>query len=169
MSDPINSLQSDELFFEADGQIAQGKISEALTTLEAILLEDPTYGKAYNHMGWIYETKFKDYKKAEEFYKKCYAYTPEYPAIYINLSIILSTIGKYDELESFIQKGLQVAGTDKAALYNEYAIMFELKGEYNKAIELFKNAVRFSLNDTNVDTYSKSIARCKKKIELLNS
>ncbi|TSA51607.1 MAG: hypothetical protein D4R43_00540 [Sphingobacteriales bacterium] len=167
MSDPVNILQNDELFFEADGQIAQGKISEALTTLEAILLEDPTYGKAYNHMGWIYETKFKDYKKAEEFYKKCYAYTPEYPAIYTNLSILLSTLGKYDELENFIKKGLEVAGTDKAALYNEYAIMFELKGDYLKAIEQFKNAVRFSLSDANVETYSKSIQRCKKKMEVL--
>lgn len=119
-------------------------------------------------MGWIYETKFKDYNKAEEFYKKCYAYSPEYPAIYTNLSILLSTLGKYDELENFIKKGLEVAGTDKAALYNEYAIMFELKGDYLKAIEQFKNAVRYSLNDANVDTYSKSIQRCKRKWKCLH-
>ncbi|MEI7802649.1 MAG: tetratricopeptide repeat protein [Bacteroidota bacterium] len=167
MSDSNSSFQLDEMFFEADALIAQGKITEAISTLEAILVEDASFGKAYNHLGWIYETKFKDYAKAEEFYKKCYAYRPDYPAIYLNLSILLSTLGKYDELENFIKKGLEVAGTDKAALTNELGIMYELKGDYNKAIEQFKQAVRFSLNDTNVDTYSKSIQRCKKKMEVL--
>ncbi len=167
MNDSNSNFQLDELFFEADALIAQGKIAEAISTLESILVEDASYGKAYNHMGWIYETKFKDYKKAEEFYKKCYAYSPDYPAIYINLSIMLSTLGKYDELEIFIKKGLEVTGTDKAALTNEFGIMYELKGDYKNAIEQFRNAVKLSLNDANVDTYSKSIQRCKKKVEVL--
>ena len=71
MSDSNSSFQLDEMFFEADALIAQGKITEAISTLEAILVEDASFGKAYNHLGWIYETKFKDYAKAEEFYKKC--------------------------------------------------------------------------------------------------
>ncbi|MBX7181727.1 MAG: tetratricopeptide repeat protein [Bacteroidia bacterium] len=165
--DAYQSLHYDEMFFEADALIAQGKITEAISTLEAILASDHSYGKAYNHLGWIYETKYKDYTKAEEFYKKCYAYTPEYPAVYVNLAVVLSTLGKYEELKRILEKALTVPGVEKSTVHNEFGIMHELQGEYKLAIESYKNAIRNSLNDNNVETYRKSIQRVKTKMEVL--
>lgn len=165
--DSFRQLKLDELFFEADNLIAEKKYSEAIHTLESILIEDPSYGKAYNHLGWIYETKYKDLVKAEDYYKKCLAYTPDYPAIYVNLAVVLSSLAKYDELENHLNMGLAVAGTDKASLHNEFGIMYELKGDFNKAIDSYKNAMRNSLSDANVDTYSRSIKRCRTKMEML--
>jgi tetratricopeptide (TPR) repeat protein len=165
--DAYESLRYDELFFEADALIAQGKITEAISTLESILASEPSYGKAYNHLGWIYETKYKDYLKAEEFYKKCFAYAPEYPAVYVNLAVVLSTLGKYDELKRILERALTVAGVEKSTIHNEFGIMYELQGEYKLAIESYKNAIRNSLNDVNVETYRKSIQRVKTKMEVL--
>lgn len=165
--DSFQKLKLDEMFFEADQLIAEKRFSDAINTLESILIEAPDYGKAYNHLGWIYETKYKDINKAEEFYKKCVLYSPEYPAIYINLAVVLSSAGKYEELEAHLTRALQVAGVDKASMYNEFGIMYELQGKYNQAIESYKNAVRHSLSDANVETYSKSIKRCKTKMEIL--
>jgi tetratricopeptide (TPR) repeat protein len=165
--DAYEALRYDELFFEADALIGQGKITEAISTLEAILVSEPSYGKAYNHLGWIYETKYKDFLKAEEFYKKCFAYTPEYPAVYVNLSVVLSTLGKFDELKRMLERALTVPGVEKSTVHNEFGIMYELQGEYKLAIESYKNAIRFSLNDVNVETYRKSIQRVRTKLEVL--
>jgi tetratricopeptide (TPR) repeat protein len=165
--DSFQQLKLDEMFFEADQLIAEKKFSDAINTLESILIEAPDYGKAYNHLGWIYETKYKDLKKAEEFYKKCVLYTPEYPSVYLNLAITLSSLGKYDELEAHLNRALQVIGVDKASMYNEFGIMYELQGKYNQAIESYKNAIRNTLSETTLETYSKSINRCKTKTELL--
>jgi tetratricopeptide (TPR) repeat protein len=165
--DSFKKLKLDEMFFEADQLIAEKKFADAINTLEAILLEAPDYGQAYNHLGWIYETKYKDLNKAEEFYKKCVHYTPEYPAIYINLAVTLSSLGKYDELAAHLTRALDVAGVDKASMHNEFGIMYELQGKFNQAIESYKNAVRSSLSDTNIETYSKSINRCKTKMDIL--
>ena len=58
--DSFQRLKLDELFFEADQMIAEKNFSDAINTLESILIEAPDYGKAYNHLGWIYETKYKE-------------------------------------------------------------------------------------------------------------
>lgn len=165
--DSFQRLKLDELFFEADQLIAEKRFADAINTLESILIEAPDYGKAYNHLGWIYETKYKDLSKAEEFYKKCILYDPAYPAIYINLAVVLSSLAKYDELEAHLTRALQVPGVDKAGMYNEFGIMYELQGKYNQAIENYKNAIRSTLSEANVETYSKSIKRCKTKMEIL--
>lgn len=155
------------MLFEADELIRSNKIVDAVNLLEGIISEAPDYGKAYNHLGWIYETKLKDIYKAEHMYKQCLAYSPEYPPVYLNLSIALSTLGKYDEVEALLQKAIQIPGVEKSAIYNEFGILYELKQDYNKAIENYKDAVRFSLSDLNVETYSKSINRCRTKRDIL--
>lgn len=166
--DPFKSLRLDELFFEADNLIAQKKISDAVNLLEGILNEDPQYGKAYNHLGWIYETKYKDYPKAEEYYRKCLEFTPDYPAVYLNISVVLSHLGKWKELEDVLNGALLVPGVDKATIYNEFGIMNELQGKFEAAIENYKTAIRFSLSDVNIDTYYASTKRCIKKQEMLS-
>jgi tetratricopeptide (TPR) repeat protein len=165
--DSFQRLKLDEMFFEADTLIAEKRFSDAINTLESILIECPEYGKAYNHLGWIYETKYKDLNKAETFYKKCLLYEPNYPAVYINLAVVLSSLAKYEELEAHLTRSLQVAGVEKANTYNEFGIMYELQGKYNQAIEHYKNAIRNTLSEANVETYSKSIKRCKTKMEIL--
>lgn len=59
-------------------------------------------------MGWMYETKLKDYSKAEECYRKALDAHPSYPSIYTNYSILLSTLGKYDELKLLLDRALTV-------------------------------------------------------------
>jgi len=161
-------LEFEDMLFEADDLIRNNKISDAIHLLEGIIAQAPDYGKAYNHLGWIYETKLKEYAKAESMYQQCLAYNPDYPPVYLNLSIALSTLGKYKELEELLTKALTVAGVEKAAIYNEFAILYELQEDYNKAIDHYKLAIRSSLSDLNVETYMKSINRCRTKREILS-
>ncbi|MEX1189277.1 MAG: tetratricopeptide repeat protein [Bacteroidia bacterium] len=161
-------LEYEDMLFEADELIRNNKIADAVNLLEGIIAQVPDFGKAYNHLGWVYETKLKDLKKAESMYLQCVAYNPDYPPVYLNLSIVLSSLGKYDKLEELLSKALEINGVDKSSIHNEFGIMFELKQDYNKAIEHFKQAIRFSLSDVNVETYAKSIDRCRRKRELLD-
>ncbi|MFM1999497.1 MAG: hypothetical protein RL204_1444 [Bacteroidota bacterium] len=161
--DFLQQQRLDDLFFEADALIKEKKITEAISTLEIILVEAPDYGRAYNHLGWIYETQYKDYAKAEDMYKRCIAYDPNYTPIYLNTSILLSTLGKYDEQRELLQKALLVPGIDKPGIYNELGISSEMQGAFDEAIDHFKMAARLSLVENNIDLYLSSIARCKKK------
>jgi tetratricopeptide (TPR) repeat protein len=162
------NLEFEDMLFEADDLIRNNKIADAVALLEGIIQQAPDFGKAYNHLGWVFETKLKDVSRAEKMYRQCLAFNPAYSPVYLNLSIVLSSLGKYDELEVLLGQAMLIPGIDKAAIHNEFGILHELKLEFNKAIEQFKIAVRFSLSDLNVDTYLKSIDRCRKKRDLLS-
>ena len=162
-------LEFEDLLLEADELIRSNKIADAIHLLEGMISQAPDYGKAYNHLGWVYETKLKEYALAETMYKQCLAYHPEYPPVYLNLSIVLSTLGKHVELEQLLTKGLKVPGVDKAAIYNEFGILYEMQLDYVRATQNFKLAIQHSFNDLNIDNYLKSINRCRIKTEVFCS
>ena len=165
--DYLMQQRLEDLFFEADGLIKQGKYTEAMTMLEAILIESPDFGKAYNHLGWIYETKFFDFARAIEHYEKCLIYAPNYTPVYSNMSVALSTMGRYEDQERILIQALTIPGIDRAAMQNELGIMHELRCEYDKAQQACCEAIRFTLIDANLDMYLKNIERCKRKKEIL--
>ncbi|MCU0445642.1 MAG: hypothetical protein MUE85_12075 [Microscillaceae bacterium] len=164
--DNDNNLELDRLFFRADNEIKDGNIVDAYDTLTYIIEQDLEYGKAYNHLGWIYETKYKDYPKAEECYKMAVKYSPDYVAVYLNYAILLSTIEKYEELEKLLQKAMNVKGINKSKIWNEYAIMYEMQGKYVEAIDAYKKSIQTSLVDDEVARAEQSIERCRKKQRL---
>jgi tetratricopeptide (TPR) repeat protein len=151
---------------EADRLISEQKIGEAFTKLSDIIQEMPNFGKAYNHIGWIYETKYKDYPNAEKYYKQAIEYSPDYHAGYYNYAIVLSTLQKWDELTNLLDRALKVPGINKGTIHNEYAIMYEAQGKYQQAIDSYKQYAANTFDSKLLDTAKDSIERCKKKVEI---
>lgn len=166
----MSSMQfkMDDKFFEADLLIKENKIGEALQMLTEIITEMPDYGRAHNHLGWIYETKYNDYARAEKHYQAALSYSPEYVAIYYNYAILLSTLGRYDELIALLDRAMAIPGINKATIQNEYGIMYEAQGKYNEAIESYRNYIRFLYDNKLIDQAQESIRRCQNKMNLLN-
>ncbi len=162
-----DKLKLDDLFYEADNKIKERNYADAMQTLEAIIAEAPEYGKAYNHLAWLYDTKYHNLPKAAEYYKMCLLYEPEYTPVYLNYASVLSNMNRWKDLEDLLAKALEVPGVDKASIYNEYGIMYELRGNYNEAIKKYKEAIRYTLTNANLDIYESSVKRCEKKKSLL--
>ena len=157
----------EDLFMDADRLITDQKIGEAFSKLTSITQEMPNFGKAYNHLGWIYETKYKDYPNAEKNYKLAIEYAPDYLATYYNYAIVLSTLQKWDELAALLDKALQVPGINKSTIQNEFAIMYEAQGKYKEAIDAYKSYAAATFDNKQLDSAKDSIERCKKKMEML--
>jgi len=162
-----NQARLEELFFLADQDIKNGLYEAAIKKLEELIVEDPNFGKAYNHLGWMYETKFRDLVKAEEYYAKALEKSPTYPAIYSNYSVLLSTLGKHEKLEMVLNQGLSVPGVDKGNMFNEFGIMHEQKGNFEQAIHFYKECGKATLAKDALDRAVASIERCKTKQTLL--
>ena len=157
----------EEMLDSANSDIKNGLYEKAENTLEQIINLDPNFGKAYNHLGFLYETKFKEFEKGETLYKLCLEKSPLYPAIYYNYSVLLSTLGKHAELKELLDRALNIPGVAKATIYNEYAIMYEQQGKLDEAIEQYRLAAMQTLDQGTLDRAKASIARCKSKKELL--
>jgi Tfp pilus assembly protein PilF len=163
----MDYFELEEKFQEADKMINDGRISDAAHVLEAILTEAPDFGKAHNHMGWLYETKFKNFSKAEEHYKFALKFAPEYPAAYYNYSYLLSTLRRFSELEKLLEEAIKVPGINYATLYNEYGLMNEAQGKLKDAIHYYKLYIQNSYDNKSIETAAESIKRCERKMQLL--
>ena len=160
-------FEVEEKFLHADRLINEGKISEAARLLEEILAEVPDFGKAHNHMGWLYETKFKNYAKAEEYYRLALKFAPEYTAVYYNCAYLLSTLRKFEELEKLLEQAVKVPGINFATVYNEYGLMYEVQGKFDNAISSFRLCIKNSYDNKTIEAAAESIKRCERKKALV--
>lgn len=162
-------LEAEDLFAEADALIKEEKIRESVELLFKILQRNPNFGKAYNHLGWIYENKYKNYPRAEDYYKKAMQLTPEYAASYLNYIYFLSNLSRFDELKAHLDKTSQIPSVARETIYNEYAIMFEMTGKPEEAMDFYMKTAMATLDSEKLNRCKESINRCKTKVELKNS
>ncbi|HEX8734746.1 MAG TPA: tetratricopeptide repeat protein [Pyrinomonadaceae bacterium] len=173
--DPFNNLVPDrseleceEMFAQADRLLNEGAIMEAVEKLSQIVKRNPRFGKAYNHLGWLYETKYKNYARAEEYYRAAMQFAPHYNASYLNYAYFLSNLGRFDELKAHLDRMAQLQGIAKDTIANEYAIMYEMQGNLQQAMDYYQKAAIVTLDMAKLDKYKEGIDRCRKKLEILN-
>lgn len=161
------NIDADELFLKADQLIGSEDIVGARSVLNQIIGEYPDYGRAHNHLGWLYEHRLRYFDKAEEHYKAALRFSPDYPASGINYAYFLNVQNRYNELEDHLKKAMNIKGVSQAFVYNELGSVYEMQSKYTDAITLYKKAIQHSLNDENIKSYESSISRVEKKKEIL--
>lgn len=161
-------VEAEELFFQADKLLNEGVIKEAVEKLTHLLKRNPRFGKAYNHLGWVYETKYKNAERAEEYYKAAMEYAPHYNASFLNYTYFLSNLGRVDDLKEHLDKISSISGIAKDMIYNEYGILYEMQGNPQAAMEYYQKAAIVTLDSLKLDKYKEAADRCRKKLEILN-
>lgn len=164
-----SDLECETMFTQADLLIKEERVQEAVETLFKILQRNPKFGKAFNHLGWVYENKYKNYTHVEEYYKNAMKYAPEYAASYLNYAYFLSNNGRFEDLKAHLDKALTIPSISKEIVYSEYAIMYEMQENPETAITYYTKAAMATLDKNKLTNYKESIERCKIKLELKNS
>lgn len=158
-------LDAEEAFVQADRLLAEGAVTEAVEKLTQILKRNPHFGKAYNHLGWVY-AKYKNINRAEECYQAAIKHAPDYNATYLNYCYLLSSLGRFAELKEHLDKMSNIASIAKETIYIEYAILYEQQGNLTDAIDYYHKAAITTLDTLNLNKYKESIERCQKKQDL---
>lgn len=157
----------EQTYLEAEADIRNSNYHEAFLKYETILYEEPSYAPAHNSLGWIFKTQFDNYEKAEKHFRTAIQASPSYPHPYFHLAGLLIDLERYNELKKLLQTCLKVVTIDKAWVYYRYAMLAEISGNYNEAIEQYKAAIINCLNNDKVKDYQADIERCKIKTNIL--
>jgi tetratricopeptide (TPR) repeat protein len=164
----MNSIREiEDLFLEADKAFDEGNHTEGKKLLEQILHEEPVFGRAHNHLGWLYKNRYQDNRLAEKHFLLAIKFEPEYTPTYINYAYLLRDEHRLDELEILLNTALKVKGINRCTVYDEFGSLYELRGDYKQAIVFYKKAISLCLNDKLISDLSNHIKRCKKKKGLL--
>ncbi|MBI3520985.1 MAG: hypothetical protein HY062_16725 [Bacteroidetes bacterium] len=161
-----NNIWIEELFLKVDDYFTKGEFAEGKKVLEEILEYEPGYGRAHNHMGWLYYAKLDDNAKAEYHYKLAIKFAADYPAPYMNLTYLLNFLNRYNELVDHVNIALAIEGTVKSVLYNELGKAHEINANYSEAAKAYKNAIRYSLNKDEMTMLNENLTRVKNKVNL---
>ncbi len=135
-----NESDVDVLFAMADAALSENRIEEGKNLLDEILMIDPHYGRAYNHLGWFYVAKVENTARAEELFNLALKYSPDYPAVYVNLGRLYIQLRRFSEAIDILNRALEVPGADFATVYDVLSSVYERKGEYREAYKCLKKA-----------------------------
>lgn len=162
-------LECETMLAQANVLIREKRSQEAVELLLNILQRNPQFGKAYNHLGYVYEVDYTDYIRAEECYKKAMKYQPDYSASYTHYARLLSTCKRFDELKAHLDLALTIPTVPDETIYHEYAMMYEMQQNPEAAINYYMKTALTAFRTDKIKFYQEAIARCQVKLDLKNS
>lgn len=165
----VSRYEADSLYFQADDALNKRDFALARVKLEEALNADPGHTLALNALGWLYERKYYDYDKAEKCYVAGLKIEPNQPSLNINYAYLLSVLDDFDGFDAHYENAVKVKGLNVARLKGEYAATLEKRGEFERALEIYNEALRLSVSNDDIDLIEGDIKRVKGKIKSLKS
>ncbi|WP_281234217.1 tetratricopeptide repeat protein [Flavobacterium gelatinilyticum] len=154
-------------FIKADSLIADGNIADGKEMLEEILSQYPDFGKAHNHLGWIYYYKLNNYDKGIFHYKLAMKFDPKYNAPYLNYTYLLVDLGRYDEAKKHIQFTFEnLENADNSSYNSELGRIAECEHDYIAAYKYYKTAQKNALASNFIDNMNANMKRVKDKMSI---
>ena len=153
----------EEYLQEAEKMIYDNRVNEGLQLMNNLLYDEPGYGYLHNHLGWAYLYYTEDLAKAEMHLKLAIKFDSDYPAPYIHLGALLSRAGRYDQAVEYLKQGLLKPTAHRVGFLDVIGQAYELKGDYRKAIEAYREAIAASVVTFEVNNLTDHIKRCRKK------
>ena len=153
----------EQYVLHAEKAFEQGQYLEGKALLEKALTEEPTYGKAHNHLGWLYLARLDDFEKAERHLKLALKYSQKYSAPYIHMITLLFELKRMEEHESLIATAMEVPGMSRSFLFSEKGKASEVKGKYTQAIKWYRLAIRWSMEESEINAIRNYMKRAKSK------
>ena len=160
------SIEAERLFFEARMKADEGDAGVAAGLLHDLTARYPDFGKAYALLGIIYLISFEDHAQAETYFKQSITLAPAYSFAYLHYAELLFSQERYTELVAIINKGLETPGIDKDKAYHLLGLMHERQQQFEDALDNFRTAMMYSVDDDEIAKYQKAVERClmKRKI-----
>ena len=162
----MDDYKAEDLFLEADQLIDDDKVIEAKNILINLLADFPDYGRAHNHLGWLYSVKFYNFDKAKNHLEHALKFAPDYQAVYANYAYLLVEMNLFDEMIAFGLKYLPKGVADAGVMYNKMGQAFELKGDLKNAHKYYRLSVNKSINNQFLEELYASLYRVRRKMNI---
>lgn len=155
----------DSLFLEAGRAIEEQNLPSARNLLDDILMIDPGHYQAHNYLGWIYETKLKDFEKAKRHYELSINFSNgKFPIVFVNYAYLLIDYGFYEEATDIIDRGLKIQGADFSTLVYQKGKIAELLQDFPTAYRLYKMSMKLSLSKDFMRMLDNEVERVRTKM-----
>lgn len=122
--------------------VKQKQPDEAVKLYQEALKANPSYGKAYNDLGVVYQQMGK-LEEAEQCYRDAIRSSPDNPYGYSNLGMIADAKGNLNEAERLFLKAIQIQPA-MAEAHNNMGMLLGKKGDFGSAEPYLKRAIELN-------------------------
>lgn len=136
----------EELYYRADHLMENEDYAEAKDVLINLLMEDPTYAKAHNMLGWLNTYKLYNLVKAERHFQLAMKYGEGYHAPFTNYAAYLYEANEFDALIIHVDRSRYVPGVDTAYLLQLKGSALEHKRAFFEALDCLEEAKNYTFN-----------------------
>ncbi len=161
----MNTL-ADQYYIKALDQYPYS-LEEAIESLSYSLSYNEEHVGANYLMGKIYKEQMNNFLKAEEYYIRALASNPEDMNTCMDYIYVLIVLKEYDKALKLINYTIKLKGVDLSKTYSLMALVFEYKREYDKALNLYKEAKFEAYNEDSINFLTNEIKRIKKKKKMV--
>ncbi|MBA3705696.1 MAG: tetratricopeptide repeat protein, partial [Bacteroidetes bacterium] len=116
-----------------------GELQKAMLDIDKAIELNPKLEFAYSIKGNILTKQGKNLE-AESILNNAISINPNSSFAYFNRGYFYDNIKEYEKSKIDYDKAMSLGFSNKAMLYNNYAVLFRHKKEYNKAIEFLEKA-----------------------------
>jgi len=133
--------------------------------LNYALSYDDEHPQANFLLGKLHMYQMKDYTAAEKCFEKALQGSLDYPDVYKHFSLLKIWKHDYKAALKLISYGSKVKGMDISTLMLLRAIVYECKGEYDRAKKILKKAKLCSIDQKTTDKLNLHLKRVKEKLK----
>ena len=156
-------LVASQAMAEIRARLDDDELPAALELLHELLSEFPRFAPAYDTLGWLYAHPLERPRDAIECYRHALHLDPTYAPTYVHLATVLTSLGELDELPALVERGLAVPGVERARLYHQLGVAFELQRDHHQAARCYTEAIDATLSTEDMEAYERDLARCEAK------
>jgi len=153
----------DKYMVEAERLIIEQQIDSGLNILNGLLYEEPGYGNLHNHIGWAHLYYTLNYEQAEVHLKAAIRFQPDFHAPYLHLGTLYYRQVRYAEAIDILSTGSTKPYANKTTMLDMIGQSYEMQREFKMAIRAYREAMLSTLASHEMNIYSESIKRCRKK------
>lgn len=155
----------EQYLMDAERMIVEGgpQLDQGMNVLNDLLYAEPGYGSLHNHLGWAHLYYTLNYAMAEAHLKAAIRFQPDFHAPYQHLGTLYYRQARYKESIDICILGLEQPFSNKVVMYEMIGQSYEMMKEFKLAIRAYKDAMLSTLVSGEMNVYSESIKRCRKK------
>jgi len=135
---------ADEKYLQAIEELNWGELPKALQYFNELVAFDPDYARGYFQLGNLYHYRFKDYKTAGYYYKRCIELDADFPEVYEPYLKLVITLKMHKLAKQIADKALTVSGVCEAQIYENLGLQAEQQQNFIGAASYFKKAELFN-------------------------
>ncbi|MBS1765529.1 MAG: tetratricopeptide repeat protein [Bacteroidetes bacterium] len=157
------NAEAEKILFAAKQLLAEGKLPEALDTIEELIKVFPDFSKAYILKAEIFFEKLKNSDTAEENFKKAITLT-DTPAdgLYVYARLLLNQ-ERFAEALSILNRAMEMNEARKDQSYMLYGNLYEMQGKINDAAGYYKKCLTTTLSNALLEEAEAALKRCEIK------